>query len=275
MRNSARLGLVLCAAVLCGQATAVRAQIPVDFGGHSHELQDLVDHRYGKHRIKVLNDYIGARGGDTDPWCWTNGQVGALTIRLLRVGSHQDAVGWYLENGSQPILPEGGGMLFGERCRAGQEAAVWFKRGGASMGFYVDAEKKKGRRADDDDDAPEAGNRERFYTNRLLNDAGPGGAGATHPPFDGDVQALVFDVSHLTGKPTWLVCFEDRDSGGRPTRTYRDAADEDDPEDEPEEMEHGRRTADNDYFDVVFEVTTDTYTPVHPITFGALKLRYR
>ena len=34
-----------------------------------------------------------------------------------------------------------------------------------------------------------------------------------HAPFDGDVQALIFNVSALRGYPSYIVAWEDNDSG--------------------------------------------------------------
>jgi hypothetical protein len=96
---------------------------------------------------------------------------------------------------------------------------------------------------------------ELFFTNRFYNDLGPDGSGAIHVPYDGDVQALVFDISDYMGPNTWLVCFEDVDSGANPGPCCS--------------------TTDNDFNDFVFEVTAFGATPAQPVSFGALKTKYR
>ena len=104
----------------------------------------------------------------------------------------------------------------------------------------------------DGTNAPEP---EKFYTNRTYNDVGPNGGGALHTPAGGDVQALVYDISRFKGANTWLVCFEDLDSGANPGSI--DLA-----------------QTDNDFNDFIFEVTAYGATPVHALTFGALKVKY-
>ena len=93
-----------------------------------------------------------------------------------------------------------------------------------------------------------------FFTNRFYNDKGEGGLGATHVPFDGDVQALVFDVSQWKGANTWLVCFEDRDSGLPVTPCCQGT--------------------DNDFNDMVFQISALGATPAQSLTFGQLKAKF-
>jgi len=84
----------------------------------------------------------------------------------------------------------------------------------------------------------------------------PDGSGAIHPPNTGDVQALVFDISNVVGREnTWLVCFEDLDSGPMPKGCCVGT--------------------DNDFNDFVFEVHALGATPTVPLSFGALKMLYR
>jgi hypothetical protein len=76
-----------------------------------------------------------------------------------------------------------------------------------------------------------------------------------HAPFDADVQALIFDISAITGTPNqWLVCWEDLDSGA-PIQPCCEGVD-------------------NDFNDFVMEVTAVGATPVQPVTFGGVKARY-
>jgi len=69
------------------------------------------------------------------------------------------------------------------------------------------------------------------------------------------VQALVFDISRLTKPNTFLVCWEDIDSGPVPGA-------------------YGSSQTDNDFQDLVMEVTALGATPAQPMTFGALKAKY-
>jgi hypothetical protein len=69
------------------------------------------------------------------------------------------------------------------------------------------------------------------------------------------MQALVYDISPFKGDNTWLVCFEDLDSGANPGPV-------------------GQAQTDNDYNDFIFEVTAIGATPAQPLTFGALKGKY-
>jgi len=65
----------------------------------------------------------------------------------------------------------------------------------------------------------------------------------------------VYDVSSYTQPNTWLVCFEDLDSGANPGPCCS--------------------TTDNDFNDFVFEVTALGPTPNATMTFGGIKARYR
>ena len=70
------------------------------------------------------------------------------------------------------------------------------------------------------------------------------------------MQALVFDVSAFTGHPnTWVVCFEDLDSGANPAACCT--------------------PTDNDYNDFVFEVVALGVTPATASTIGRIKSLYR
>ena len=147
------------------------------------------------------------------------------------------------------------------------------------FGFYLEASETPEVSGDDDDDGHgngghAAGPWKRYFTNRKLNDCGPEGQGAVHVPYDGDVQALVFDVSRWAGTDTWLVCFEDRDSGAMPDREVIGADSDDDEEREGDDRRRCR-VSDNDFDDVIIEVGAEGATPARAMTFGALKRLYR
>jgi hypothetical protein len=138
------------------------------------------------------------------------------------------------------------GVVFDGPATDGKAVIVTFALPHTKFGFYLNPNGPY-----DVQNAPEP---EKFFTNRFYNDLGPNGSGALHAPADGDVQALVFDVSRFIGPNTWLVCFEDLDSGANPSSCCSGT--------------------DNDFNDVVFEVTAFGATPVIPMTFGALKSKY-
>jgi hypothetical protein len=275
MWTRGNLLLLLCLTTICGATTASAAPVPVTFGD-SRSLQKLVDRRYGKGRVDVTRDYIGARAGDIDPWFWVGDRVGAVRVKVVKRDTDLGPVGWYLENGTPAALPVGGGVLFAGLPRPREEALVLLPGARSRFGFYVDS--------------PAAGSilaAKRFYTDRLLNDCGPDGKGAIHPPLDGDVEALIFDVSRWAGPDTWLVCFEDMDTGGIVTEGTPDQnpdvgerrgnpkkkdIDDDDDGDDPDDN-HVREGCDFD--DAVFEVRADGATLARIITFGGLKLLYR
>ena len=137
--------------------------------------------------------------------------------------------------------------MFDGPANDGSVAFVTFDRPARKFGFYMNPNGPY-----DAHNAPEP---EVFFSNRFYNDRGPNGSGALHAPLDGDVQAIVFDVSPWTVPNTWLVCFEDLDSGANPSACCTGT--------------------DNDFNDSVFEVHALGATPTVPLSFGQLKLRYR
>jgi hypothetical protein len=183
------------------------APIPVVFGtswdGPSHSLQGIVDAYLGvPGAIDVQTDFVGAHAGDLDPWFWVGSSFPALLVTEVAGNANINTLGWYEETGVKPILDGiDDGIVFTGSQGANANTIVLFPSGTTKFGFYLD---------------PQPSNRaphQVFFTNRFHNDIGPNGAGAIHAPFDGDVQALVFDVSQWKGPNTWLVCFEDLDAG--------------------------------------------------------------
>jgi hypothetical protein len=193
--------------------------------------------------IDVHTDFIGAHAGDIDSWFWVGNSIPALMITEIAGNANFNLLGWYEETGSAPVIDGvDDGVVFAGSQGADASVVVQVPSGTTRFGFYLD---------------PTPGGpagHERFFTNRFLNDLGAFGAGAAHAPFDGDVQALVFDVSRWKGANTWLVCFEDLDAGQAigPCCTGTDA----------------------DYNDMVFQVTALGATPTRTLSFGELKTRY-
>jgi hypothetical protein len=153
-------------------------------------------------------------------------------------------LGWYAEPSYDNLPVIDGvqdGVVFDGPSGTGAFTVVTFQQPMQRFGFYM---------------KPVGLNNRTFFTNRRFNDAGPDGSGAVHAPFSGgDVQALIFDVSPWTQANTWLVCFEDTDAGAPITDCCSGT--------------------DADYNDMVFEVHAFGATPIQPLTFGAIKARYR
>jgi len=261
MRPSLRVACLLCVVPVLAFAVPASAvsPVPVTFGsswdGAANDLQHIVDARYGPGKITVTTDYIGAHAGDPDPWFWDDSQFSAFLVTEVAGNANQNVVGWYLDTGGKPATPPNATTLYNDNVHdavvfngpasAGASAVVTFSGGHQRFGFYMNPNGPAGAT-----NAPEP---ELFFTNRFYNDIGRDGSGAIHPPTDGDVQALVFNISAIVGHPnTWLVCFEDLDSGGAV----------------------GTET-DNDYNDFVFEITALGTTPARHLTHGDLRRLYR
>ena len=246
------LALFVCA-VLC-VAVPSQAAVTVIWGdswdGPGKSLQSIVDGLYGAGQIDVKTDYLGAKAGEPDPWFWLDNQASALLVKEVAGNADYNQLGWYQEKGSFPVLLNDGlndGLVFDGPASAGAAAIVNFSKPMTRFGFYLNPNGPR--------DATNAPEPEKFYTNRTYNDAGPDGSGALHLPSGGDVQALVYDISRFKGANTWLVCFEDLDSGANPGPM-------------------GRAQSDNDFNDFLFEVKAYGATPVLSLTFGSLKSKY-
>ena len=237
-----------------GLLVPVRSEaiVTVVFGsswdGASNDLQHIVDARYGAGAITVTTDYIGAHPGDADPFGWKDLQFDALLVKEIAGNADRNTLGWYKETGSAPVIDgTDDGVVFDGPASAGAAQLVVFPTP-TPFGLYLNP--------NGPDDATNAPEPEKFYTNRRFNDLGPDGSGALHEPFDGDVQALVFDLSGVLHEPNvWLVAFEDLDSGANPGPCCS--------------------TTDNDFNDLVLEVHAIGATPAGYTTFGRIKAMYR
>jgi hypothetical protein len=243
----------LASPTVCLSATAPNQiqQHGVLFGtswdGPANELQLIIDTVYGPGFINVTTDYLGAEAGEPDPFFWL-GNFSALLVREIAGNANRNELGWYIEDGSFPVIDgNGDGVVFSGPDGTGETAIVSFTQPLQRFGFYLDPNGAQSLAH-----APQG---EYFFTNRTFNDQGPDGGGAIHTPSGGDVQALVFDISARTQPNTFLVCFEDLDSGQMTSACCTDT--------------------DNDFNDLVFEVTALGATPVQHTSFGALNVRYR
>ncbi len=249
MRSKSALGVaaLACACALIAAPAFATSPVPVTFGTSwdppSQSLQNIVDAYIGvPGAIDVHADFIGAHAGDEDPWFWVGQSFPALLITEVAGNAGTNQLGWYHETGTVPVIDGvDDGVVFTGSQGSGSNVIVMIPNGMTKFGFYLD---------------PQPGNaapHERFFTNRFLNDIGPFGT-ALHAPFDGDVQAIVFDVSEWKGPNSWLVCFEDLDAGNAITPCCTGT--------------------DDDYNDMVFQVTALGATPTRSLTFGGLKARF-
>ena len=243
---AAATGLAAIVLVSAAYAT-VTITCGTSWDGPTKTLQKIIDARYGAGHVTVEWDYIGIHAGDIDPWFWVGNGFSAFMIREVAGNANRNVLCWYEENGTRPVFP-GGGIVFDGPAGAGATTVIAFSKPMMKFGFLLEPNGNLGTI-----NAPPG---ELFFTNRFYNDIGPNGTGALHAPWDGDEQALVFDVSANTAPNTWLVCFEDLDSGAMPGAP-------------------GASQTDNDYNDLVFEVTALGATPVKTLSFGALKESYR
>lgn len=249
------LAATLAAAAITSPLATAHAAAPLNvaFGttwdAPSTRLQNIVDSYIGTPgAVNVTADYVGAHTGDIDPWFWVDNRISALLVSEVAGFANNNQLGWYLEDAVNPSVIDGidDGLIFDGPAGPGSSALVVFPNGAKKFGFWLNPNGPYSSL-----NAPEP---EKFFTNRTFNDRGPSGAGALHAPFDGDVQALVFDVSRWKGDNTWLVCFEDTDSGAPVTACCSGT--------------------DNDFNDMVFEVRALGATPAQALTFGAIKSKY-
>lgn len=247
------IAVFLALTVTAGAAQAV-SPVTVVFGtswdGPTNDLQHIVDAVYGP-GIHVNTDYIGAHPFQPDPFYWSDAGFSSLLVKEVAGNRDRNTVGWYLETGVMPasLLNDNihDGVVFDGPANPGATKSVNFSGAHTHFGFYMNP-----NGTGNATNAPEP---ELFFTNRFFNDKGPNGV-AVHAPFDGDVQALVFDISVIKHQPnTWLVCFEDLDSGPNPTSCCSQT--------------------DNDFNDLVFEVHAIGITPVIHMTYTDLRKKYK
>lgn len=240
---------LLCAAPMLVTPAHAVAPVPVPFGttwdAPTQTLQNIVDNYLGvPGAINVQTDFVGAHAGDVDPWFWVGNSFPALLVSEVAGNAGTNTLGWYRETGAKPVIDGfDDGIVFTGTQSASASSIIVFPSTMTRFGFYLDP--KPGLRTP----------HQLFFTNRFFNDLGPNGTGAIHAPFDGDVQAIVFDVSQWKGPNTWLVCFEDLDAG-LPIAAKCCTG------------------TDDDYNDMVFEVTALGATPASTLSFGQLKARF-
>lgn len=228
---------------------------PVTFGTSwdNVPLQQILDQQYGPGVVNVATQYEGYAPGDADPPYWEDLGVSGVVIREIAGFKDRNTLGWYAETLLSPPVIDGinDGVVFDGPSGSGQAAVITFPGGVTRFGFYLNP---NGNQAGGGY-APEP---ELFFTNRFYNDIGPSGAGATHAPFDGDPQCLIFNVSHLYGGlPTYVLAWEDLDYGA-PIMPY-----------------YGWNYTDNDFNDMVVEIQAQSPVATETQTWGSVKALFR
>jgi hypothetical protein len=214
-------------------------------------LQEVLDAEYGVGVINADTDYEGALSGDADPVYWADMGVDAVLVREIAGNSTSNSLGWYQETLTGPPVIDGvgDGIIFPGPVGAGASAYIAFSSGTTTFGFYLNPAGGASLC-----NAPEP---ERFYTNRFYNDLGPDGSGAIHAPYDGDIQCLVYNITDLRGGvPTFVLAWEDYDAGAELSPTYDPCK------------------TDNDYNDMVVEITAYSPVPTETTSWGSMKARF-
>lgn len=251
MRPGIAKYLVLAVLVVPGLANA----FDVTFGTSwdNIPLQQVLDQRYGPGVINVATDYEGHNAGDADPAYWQDLALSGLIIREIAGFANKNTIGWYAETLMSPPVIDGinDGVVFDGTMGAGATVSIAFPNGLTRFGFYLNPNGSDAGGAH----APEP---ERFFTNRFYNDKGTNGVAATHAPFNGDPQCLVFNVTHLyAGVPTYVLAWEDLDYGAPITPTYDWSG------------------TDNDFNDLVIEIQAVSPVGVETATWGSVKALFR
>jgi hypothetical protein len=202
--------LVLACAALVALPASVAA-FPVTWGtswdGPGNDLQSLVDAYLGTNAINVALDYIGHDTSDPDPYYWRIGGFSSYMVREIAGNADSNVFGWYRRPaaGAQPVIngvddgvifpgPAGEGSTYTLDLLALYGSPV-------QIGFYLAAP------------AYSYAPSETFFSDRRYNDLGWGGV-ALHAPYDGDPQMLAYDLSSIRGYESYLLAWEDRDTGG-------------------------------------------------------------
>lgn len=216
-------------------------------------LQQILDQRYGIGAITVATDYEGHNPGDADPAYWQDVAVHGLIIREIAGFANRNTLGWYEETlvGAPTIDGVGDGVIFNGPLSAGASVSVSFPNGLTRFGFYLNPNGTL-------DGGAHALEPEKFFTNRFYNDKGTDGSAATHAPFNGDPQCLVFNITHLcAGVPTYVLAWEDLDYGAVVAPQYNWSK------------------SDNDFNDLVVEIQAVSPVGVENQTWGSVKALFR
>lgn len=244
---------LLLAASLSLTTASSAAAFSVTFGaswdGPAYELQVILDGYLGAGAIDVTTDYEGYLPGDAVIPYWFDENVDGILVTEIAGNRDTNILGWYVEDEMGPPNIDGidDGVILSGSENPGATVFVDF---GAPIKFGLWLNPNG---TGDSNNAPEP---ELFFTNRFYNDLGPDGSGSPHPPFDGDVQALIYNVSAIRGYPSYIVAWEDLDSGAAIEPVCCSGTD-------------------NDFNDLVVEISAFSPVPTEVTSWGAVKNLYQ
>ena len=245
------LRYLVALALLCTVAAPASA-FDVTFGaswdGPSYELQVVLDDYLGAGVVDAATEYEGYLPGDAVVPYWFDSLVDGIVVREIAGNRDTNILGWYVEDEAGIPLIDGvdDGVILSGTENPGETVFVDF---GAptKFGLYLNP-----NGTGDSNNAPEP---ELFFANRFYNDIGPDGSGAVHAPFDGDAQALIYNVSAFRGYPSYIVAWEDLDSGAAIQPACCTGTD-------------------NDYNDLVIEISAQSPVRTEVTSWGAVKTLY-
>jgi hypothetical protein len=235
MHTSKLLLLMFIASIALAPSTV--GAFPVSWGsswdGPGNDLQSIVNNYLGGSAINVQTDYIGHDAGDPDPFYWRLGGAANILVHELANNSAATAFGWYRRPavGSAPVIDGvNDGVIFPGPALPGNTYVLDLLAlygSPVQVGFYISTPASGWNTAG-----------EQFFTDRRYNDVGLTGT-PLHAPFDGgDPQCLVYDLSSVRGYESYLLAWEDLDTGGPVGYT-----------------------SDNDFNDLLVEMTPTTPVP--------------
>ncbi len=250
------LAFLIFASVLLFSVPLAHAVFDVSWGSSwdGVPLQDVIDNylltqfpgTYSPGDIDVLTMYEGYLPGDADlspvPY-WQDSSFHGMIVVEVAGYSNNNIMGWY-EISSPVIDGFNDGVIFNGSDGAGATKVINFTAP-TKFGFWLDP--------NGDQDSRGAPQPEKFYTDRSLNDIGPDGSGAIHPPENGDPQCLIYNVSYLFGQPAYILCWEDLDSGLSVSSIPQP------------------NSTDNDYNDLVVLIRASSPVPTESSSWGQVK----
>lgn len=207
-------------------------------------LQEVLDAEYGPGLIP-MESHMGALVA-----YWEDDRLDAILVREIAGHASDNILGWYQETFAQPVVDGvSSGVIFEGPELPGATRVILFPAGVTRFGFYLNPNGLA-----DSNNAPEP---ELFFSNPMYNDVGPDGSGPIRPDEFVDVQCLVYDISHLrNGLPTYVLAWEDLDSGAEITPTSTPDG------------------TDNDFQDLVVEISAFAVVPNATTSWGQLKALY-